>query len=216
MLWYYSGMEEAIERVLVVDSEWVHSLFPKREFIAHIPGEFIQSLPCKAFFMDRPEAEKDPSFRQVIPYTLVFYNGKYLTVTRLSTQTEARLHNLMSFGIGGHINPVDEEEKNVLNSGLKRELSEELAIDDPPGLDELEFIGLICSDGNDVSKVHLGLVLRWTVDNPVEIRETDKMHGEYLTVEEIGDCRDRLENWSMLVYDGFLKQADCPVPRNNI
>jgi predicted NUDIX family phosphoesterase len=122
----------------------------------------------------------------------------------------------MSFGIGGHINPVDGEEKNILDSGLKRELSEELDTDNPPGLDELEFLGLICSDANDVSKVHLGLVLRWDVESPLGIRETDKMHGEYLSVEEIGDCRDRLENWSRLVYDGFLKQADCPVQQNNV
>lgn len=207
-------MDEVIERVLVVDSEWLHSLLPERGFLTNLPREFIRTLPGKAFFMDRPDAERDPSFRQVIPYTLVRHNGKYLTVTRHSTQGEARLHNLMSFGIGGHINPVDEVEEDILNSGLKRELSEELDTDDPPGLKDLEFLGLICSDDNEVSRVHLGLVLRWIVDEPVVVRETDKMHGEYMSVDEIAEHRDRLENWSRLVYDGLLKSAESPVLRD--
>ncbi|MCK4721240.1 hypothetical protein KAU08_11295 [bacterium] len=203
-------MEETIERVLVVKTDWIHSLYDKRGFIPDIHPEFIKELPERAFFMERPDAEIDPSFRQVISYTLVCFKGKYLTVTRHDTQGEARLHNKMSFGIGGHINPVDEIETDILDSGLKRELSEELNVDAPPGFNDLEVLGLICSDANEVSRVHLGVVLRWDVNEPVEIRETDKMHGEYLAPDEIGRHHDRLENWSQLVYDGLIRRSACP------
>jgi predicted NUDIX family phosphoesterase len=121
----------------------------------------------------------------------------------------------MSFGIGGHINPVDDA-KDILDSGLKRELSEELDTDNPPAFHELELVGLICSDANEVSKVHLGLVLLWNVSVPVSIRETDKMHGSYLTIDEIGENRDRLENWSRLVYDGFLSPIERSVPIDSV
>jgi predicted NUDIX family phosphoesterase len=200
-------MPEAVERVLVVDASWIHSLHTIRGFLRDIHPEFFPNLASKAFFIDRPFAEKDPGFRQVIPYVLVCRDGKILTVTRKKTQTETRLHDKVSFGIGGHINPVDGEPENLLDAGLRRELSEELDVDNPPSLSELTPLGLICDDTDEVSKVHLGVVLRWDVNYEVSIRETDKMHGEYLAPVEIGHVHDRLENWSRLVYDGLF--AGC-------
>jgi predicted NUDIX family phosphoesterase len=202
-------MKETVERVLVVESKWVHSLHNTRGFIRDIHESFLAELPTRAFFIDRPMAERDPGFRQVIPYTLVCFNHRFLTVTRHKTQGEARLHDKMSVGIGGHINPIDGDPENLLNAGLRRELAEELAIDNPPGFGTLAPLGLICDDTDEVSRVHLGIVLRWDVTQPISIRETDKMHGEYLTPGEIGSHRNRLENWSMLVYDGYIATAPC-------
>ena len=200
-------MLDKVEKVLVVEAEWVHSLHATRGFMRNVHPDFLAQLPDKAFFMDRPDAEHDPTYRQVIPYVLIRQNGKYLTVTRHKTQGEPRLHDKMSVGIGGHINPVDDDSDDSLDAGLRRELSEELATDDPPGWDDLEPIGLICDDTDDVSRVHLGLVLRWIITEPVQVREVNKMDGKYLSPDEIGDVRDRLENWSALVYDGLISPA---------
>ncbi len=196
-------MPEDIEQVLVVKADWVRQLC-RKGFSIDIHLDFLAELPQKAFFMPRPEAEKDPSFRQIIPYVLICYQGKYLTVTRQSTQTESRLHNKVSLGIGGHINPVDGEPENILDAGLRRELSEELAVNAPPGLTDLKLIGLICDDTDEVSKVHLGVVLRWDVDKPVAIRETDKMNGEYMTLDGISAHKDYFENWSRIVYGSLV------------
>ncbi|MFH1675991.1 MAG: hypothetical protein ABIC40_03115 [bacterium] len=203
------------EQVLVVKAEWIHSLHATRGLITDIHPDFLRELADRAFFIDRPTAEADPSYRQVIPYVLVRNNGMYLTVTRHKTQAEERLHNKVSVGIGGHINPVDQDEGNFLDAALKRELSEELSVDNPPGWNEPEALGLICSDSDDVSKVHLGIVLRWDVKDPVSIRETDKMSGEYKTPAAIGTVRDCLENWSMLVYDGIINPIAKPVSEGN-
>ncbi len=200
-------MPAPVERVLVVRADWIHSLHSTRGFLSDIHPDFLRDLPRRAFFIDRPTAEADCAYRQVIPYVLVRNEGKYLTVTRHRTQGEPRLHDKMSVGIGGHINPVDTEEENYLDAAMKREISEELAVDDPPGWDDLEPLGLICDDGDEVSRVHLGLVLRWDVPQPVYIRETDKMHGEYLAPDKIGAAFNRLENWSRLVYDGFIRSS---------
>lgn len=189
-----------MEQVLVVPAEWVNKICPQG-FSVNIPTNFMQELAERAYFMLRPEAEMDSNFRQVIPYVLVCHNSRYLTVTRRATQTETRLHNKVSFGIGGHINPIDGESGNVLDAGLRRELSEELAIDNPPKLDDLKLIGVICDNTDEVSRVHFGLVLQWDVSASVSIRETDKMEGKYLAWDEIGQQKERLENWSRLVYE---------------
>jgi predicted NUDIX family phosphoesterase len=210
LLWYDAAMFSSEEQVLVVRSDWIHSLHQTRGFLSAIHPDVFRHLPEEAFFVDRPTAEADSSYRQVIPYVLVRYNGMYLTVTRHRTQGEERLHDKMSFGIGGHINPVDDAVGNFLDAGLRRELSEELDVDDPPGWDDLEPLGLICDDTDEVSQVHLGIVLRWDVHHPVRVRETDKMHGEYLTPAAIGAVHDRLENWSRLVYDGLISPSARP------
>jgi len=202
-------MIDNVEKVLVVESEWVHSLHEKRGFLKEIHPGFLRELPKRAFFIDRPKAEDDPGFRQVIPYVLVRHDGKILTVTRHKTQGEPRLHDKMSFGIGGHINPIDGDPRDVLDSGMKRELSEELRTDDPPGFGSIPILGLILSDNNDVSRVHMGIVMAWDVKTPIDVRETDKMHGDYLSPDEIGAVRNRLENWSALVYDGLFDEADA-------
>jgi predicted NUDIX family phosphoesterase len=203
-------MPDSVERVLVVDADWIHSLHAARGFLNVIHPDFFKLLGKKAVFVDRPLAEHDPGFRQVIPYVLIRNNGAYLTVTRHKSQGEQRLHDKMSVGIGGHINPVDDGSGDWLDAGLRRELSEELAVDNPPGFGELEPLGLICDDTDDVSRVHLGIVLRWDVPEPIRVRETDKMHGEYLKPAAIGASRDRLENWSRLVYDWIIATIKHP------
>ena len=188
------------EYILVAPADWLNTLC-EQGFTSTIHHDFLARLPERVFFMARPAAEANPQFRQIIPYVLVNYHGKYLTVTRQVTQTETRLHNKVSLGIGGHINPVDGNPSNVLDAGLRRELSEELATDNPPGLTDLELVGLICDNADEVSRVHLGVVMRWQAIEPIRIRETDKMDGSYLTLYEIRSHYDRLENWSRLVYD---------------
>lgn len=195
------------EKILVVRADWVNGLC-QQGFSSDIHPEFLAKLPEMAFFMDRPAAEIDPQFRQIIPYVLVNYQGKYLTVTRQVTQTETRLHNKMSLGIGGHINPVDGEPENLLDAGLRRELSEELATDNnPPRFNELKLLGLLRDDVDEVGQVHLGVVLQWDANEPIDIRETDKMHGEYLTLDQLEEYAGRLENWSRIIYEQLTVPA---------
>lgn len=155
-------------------------------------------------FRPRPEAEEDPSFKQVIPYVVVRFDRRYLLVERLSAGGEARLHHQESIGIGGHINPgddrgPDQQFVDPLVGGLRRELREELRVADGSPISDLTFLGLINDDSNPVGQVHLGVACRWDVAEPVEIREKDRLRGEYRTSTEILDRRDRLETWSELL-----------------
>ncbi|MEG1686418.1 MAG: hypothetical protein RR276_00900, partial [Angelakisella sp.] len=56
-------------------------------------------------FIPRPEAENDPTRKQIIPYVVLCRGSEVFATRRLNKGGEARLHGLLSLGIGGHINP---------------------------------------------------------------------------------------------------------------
>ena len=93
---------------------------------------------------------------------------------------DARLHDLWSIGVGGHLNPGDD---GVLG-GLRREWHEEVeaAFDPQP-----RFVGLLNDDTTPVGRVHLGLVFEIeAAGRPVAVRETDKLSGGFAPTEPSG------------------------------
>ncbi len=53
-----------------------------------------------------------------------------------------------------------------------------------------------------MSKVHLGVVFLVDGDSPnIEIRETDKLAGELLTLDEMRIYFLEMESWSQIVYE---------------
>jgi len=53
-----------------------------------------------------------------------------------------------------------------------------------------------------VSKVHLGVVFLVDGDSPnIKIRETDKLAGELLTLDEMRIYFLEMESWSQIVYE---------------
>lgn len=113
-------------------------------------------------WLPRSRAEHDVAFKQWIPYVLVENaRGEFAAYPRHGT--EARLHGLLSLGIGGHINPSDTESiplapsfwRTALWTGLRRELAEEF----PAAVEgTTRFLGLINEDTGPVGRVHLGAV----------------------------------------------------------
>jgi predicted NUDIX family phosphoesterase len=63
-------------------------------------------------------------------------------------------------------------------------------------------------DSSPVSKVHLGVVFLVDGDTPdIRIRETDKLAGELLTLEEMRMYYLAMESWSQIVYDRLTLSA---------
>jgi len=151
------------------------------------------------FFKPRAEVEDDPAFQQIIPYVVFRHLHKYLLTHRLRASSEKRLRKQYSLGVGGHINPQDLGAGDPILDGLKREWSEEVAYD---GKFEAKLIGLLNDDSSPVSKVHLGVVFLVDGDSPnISIRETDKLAGELLTLDEMRIFYLGMESWSQMVYD---------------
>jgi predicted NUDIX family phosphoesterase len=142
--------------------------------------------------------ERDPSFKQVIPYLVLRDGPRYFLMRRTQAGGDARLHDRRSIGVGGHLNPGDGD----LAGGLRREWAEELAADFTP---EFTLFGLLNDDTTEVGSVHLGAVyVADAAGRPVQIRETDKLSGAFAASREVEAVRDDLETWSRLVFD-FLE-----------
>ena len=50
--------------------------------------------------------DSDNTVRQIIPYVILRRGRHYFLLRRLKKQTETRLHEKLSLGVGGHINDV--------------------------------------------------------------------------------------------------------------
>lgn len=148
-------------------------------------------------------AEINTYYKQPIPYVLIKRGNEIYTYERLSGGGEARLHSKLSLGVGGHMNPEEGNFQEVLMINLNRELEEELNIQSSAR--NLQFIGLINDDLNEVGKVHLGIlaILELSDDAIVNVREVEQLKGYWLTIEELkqSNTYDRLESWSQIAVD---------------
>ena len=127
-----------------------------------------------------------------------------LQEAQLKQSTEKRLRHLYSLGVGGHINRADvaDETADPVEEGLRREFEEEVTYE---GAWVHRLIGLINDDSNDVSRVHLALVFEVSGERPeIGIRETGKLEGELLKLEEMKMYYLDMESWSQLIYDHLL------------
>ena len=189
----------AAEQVLVVRRD---DIFPDgawHGFVTEDLDRYQRLIREKHLFMPRADVEDDPNFQQIIPYVVFRHKDRYLLTHRLRASSEKRLRKQYSLGVGGHINPGDLRSGDPILDGLKREWEEEVAYDGPLNA---RLIGLLNDESAPVSKVHLGVVFLVDGDTPnIAIRETKKLGGELLTLEEMRTFYLQMESWSQLVYD---------------
>jgi len=162
-------------------------------------------IRTQSFFMPRAEVEEDPRYQQIIPYVVFRHGQRYLLTRRLKASGEKRLHQQYSLGVGGHINPGDLDQGDPIDDGMRREWEEEVVY---AGHFQARLLGLINDESAPVSRVHLGLAFLVDGDSPeIAIRETDKLEGELLTLEEMRIFYLGMESWSQIVYDHLLASA---------
>lgn len=191
-----------VPRELVLPSFYPHGLVAFGDGIDEIDhASFATAVHEHGFFCERAYAETAPHLKQIIPYGVVVSGGRVLLLKRLAKGGEKRLHDKLSIGVGGHINPCDAEagRPGLLDAATHRELAEELVFD---RIASLRSVGILNDDSNPVGAVHLGLVQVVTIDGPVSIRETDQLEGALVAPSNL---RSRLadgadfETWSSLL-----------------
>jgi predicted NUDIX family phosphoesterase len=159
-------------------------------------NELREAMATHGRFLDRPIAEANPSFKQLIPYVVVRSGELVFLMERSAAGGDRRLHRRASIGVGGHLNPIDGE-ADPLGAGLRREWAEELITDWEP---RFRPIGLLNDDSNAVGSVHLGIVFEVdAADRGLVVRERQKLAGRWANASELEAARDRLETWSRLV-----------------
>ncbi len=188
------------EMVLVIEDKDIQNIVEGYGFL-NVPISEIKNLvEKKGFFVRRSKAENDESIRQLIPYVVVQNpDGMYLLVKRLKAQTESRLHELYSIGIGGHINDKDEGDSPWMKflSGMEREINEEISISHRKWP---KYVGLIKENLTPVNRVHLGVVFTLTADIN-GINEVEKFSWELKDIKGLREKYDKMETWSQLVLD---------------
>lgn len=186
-----------MEKVLVVKTDKLAKFISGRTGLLTEDREAMLDIIVNHHeFIDRPAAEEDPSYKQIIPYVVLTRKGLVFATRRLNKGGESRLHGKVSIGIGGHINPVDEtDRRSVLMKGLERELDEEVYIQ---RRGELVPQGFINDDGNGVGAVHLGLCFSMEVEGEVSVKETEKLSGGWMSLQELRGEFDNMETWSQI------------------
>jgi predicted NUDIX family phosphoesterase len=160
---------------------------------------FIQGVPR---FMPRSQVEENPAYKQLIPYVLISYQGRYLSYIRGRRAGETRLVGNRSIGIGGHINPADDmplfntDFYETYLTAVEREVAEEVSVE-TTHTDSV--VALLNDESNEVGSVHLGIVHHWILDAPkVSKREQMITQMAFMTPAELHEVRDTLETWSGL------------------
>ena len=124
-----NNMEELV--FAVPTAEIWNLLTYKEQGLIYGNSDSLKMIVQKGLFRKRNELEEDPSFKQIIPYAVISHKRiPFYLFKRTSGQTEKRLQNLFSLGVGGHMNPGNsmEPEEQYLIDELKRELFEEVRL----------------------------------------------------------------------------------------
>ncbi len=154
-------------------------------------------------FKDRKIVEKDPNFKQVIPYVIILTKDSKYIAGYKRQGNEERLHDLWSIGIGGHINPIDADKnptmlKEIIIAGMQRELDEELITVNAN--DKPIFTGIINEEITDVGSVHIGAVFQILTNHKKDYLGGEELVDfQWIETEKISTLN--LELWSSLTLE---------------
>jgi predicted NUDIX family phosphoesterase len=204
----------AEEQVLVIERKVLENVgmfeglvFDVERYLREI---FVQGVPR---FINRSEAEENPGYKQIIPYVIMSCDGRYLSYIRGMRAGEGRLTGLRSIGIGGHINPADNEVplfdtdfRKMYRTAVEREVAEEVTVE--TGHTD-RIVALLNDEANEVGSVHLGIVHHWILQAPkVSKREQMITQMAFMEPAELNQVRDTMETWSQLCLSGLDKIAN--------
>ena len=191
-----------MEQILAVERKALEALLPNEGFVTEGLDEVRRFIQENHGYYPREQAEYDPTLKQIIPYVVIRQEGRYFLLRRLKKQTESRLHDKLSLGVGGHINPTEETGGDVIEAGLRRELAEEVFVEK---VRSLTCVGVLNENNGGVSDYHTGLVYLLEAEGEVRVLETEKMSGGWVTPAELLECCEGLETWSQIVFRQMIQ-----------
>ena len=213
------------ERVLVVPTSQFQAIGSFQGFSAEAVAEADALFASDQLrFLRRGDAERDPRYKQLIPYALFTWTDAtgevwVFAYLRGKGQGEKRLVSKWSVGVGGHVNDSDarEQDGDLFDAGARREIEEEVVLD----ANVLSFrkVGLVNDDETEVGRVHLGVVCRVELDAPkLRSNEPDLLEARFRPVSEllreVQDDPSRFESWTSLALLGLFGDSDSSSKSN--
>ena len=189
-------MNKMDQDVLVVSRE---ELFQETYFEGFRDDGGYEDIILEEYeWMRRGDAEEAPSYKQPIPYILMKKDDTYFCFRR--SGSEERLHEKWSWGVGGHVDRVDDE-GNPLMNGLRREIEEEVGVSEC----DVEQIGYINYDSDDVGKVHFGMLYIAEIHEDVSVEDDEIDTYRFLSVDAMRELIEKenvdVEEWSRIALD---------------
>ncbi len=155
---------------------------------------YLWAITHHGQFYSRIAMENDPRYKQIIPYIIFMYEDHVFVMERKETSTEQRLASKFTIGIGGHIRKED-----ILGSTIfdwaAREFNEEVIYQDHF---EVEPLGILNDDTNEVGQVHLGFVFIARGSTPNIRIKSELKSGKLIPLSSLKDITP-LESWSKLI-----------------
>jgi predicted NUDIX family phosphoesterase len=194
------------EAVLVVPRAAIARLQIVHGFVsdAAIVEKFLHIVSVESTLMLRAAAERDPGHVQPIPLAYIQWQDRLLAVPGDDRDPADRLYDRCTIWVGGHVDEVDVEGGDAIGLALARELAEELP---SVGLPAPELVGLVADGSTARSQMHLGVVHRIVIADPVLARALERPDGNargeprtvLLEVDALIANFDRMEPWSQLI-----------------
>lgn len=201
--------DKMLREIMVVKNDILFKDISRVSGFIKVDGnDFEKMLLANFEYMQRGVAEVNFDYKQPIPYGVVRdrETGKIFLYKRggsTSNAGDARLHSKISIGVGGHIEKTDAVTQNLMVDCLLREIEEEMGIK-KENIKNIQLLGGINDDGNEVGKVHFGMC--YIVD--IEGQDFSLDDGElekwsFLSLEEIREmCQSGeydVETWTSIL-----------------
>lgn len=203
-------MDKNEKQIIVVENK---ILFGGDYFQGFRPGteiDYESRILSNIKIMKRGLAEKDSYHKQPIGYIIVI-NPKTKQVFAYQRASEIklveeRLQGKWSWGVGGHIEPLDINNKNLIRESMLRELSEEIGLETK---NYPKILGYINDDNDDVGKVHFGLLYVLETSENIKPKDGEMASGRFVSLGELekicSSPDSQVEAWSKIAM-GPLKK----------
>jgi predicted NUDIX family phosphoesterase len=164
--------------------------------------EYLKIINEKKEFQTRSIMETDPHYKQIIPYLVFEHDNHFFLMQRAAQATEQRLQNKYSLGIGGHIRQEDMGTDSLFD-WAKREFHEEVNYTDSF---DIEPLGILNDDSNDVGKVHIGFVFLLRGKTDAISVKSELKSGVLYDLSQMKAYFPHMESWSQLVFEFLVSQ----------
>jgi predicted NUDIX family phosphoesterase len=186
------------EKILCIKEETLFKYGKWNGLMTSTPQKYLNLLRENGEFRVRKELENDPSYKQIIAQVILRYKDKYF-LHRQVKRNEERLNSLCPLPIGGHIEEIDSNSDDILETALERELHEE--VDLKSNIVKKSYLGLIyLEDDNPVNLVHVGFVYIFDLDGAdVHVKEEGLEDIGFVSLDYLKTNSEKLTYWSRII-----------------
>ena len=186
------------EKILCIKEETLFKYGKWNGLMTSTPQKYLNLLRENGEFRVRKELENDPSYKQIIAQVILRYKDKYF-LHRQVKRNEERLNSLCPLPIGGHIEEIDSNSDDILETALERELHEE--VDLKSNIVKKSYLGLIyLEDDNPVNFVHVGFVYIFDLDGvDVHVKEEGLEDIGFVSLDYLKTNSEKLTYWSRII-----------------